>query len=313
MKASETAAQPDHVTQQQPTLRVMAFFDGQNVLRSANDAFGWNKKQWDYDPRKLFEIAKTSIEKDAGQIDAGEIRFYTGVPTHERDKLGRNYWERLFTRFRNDKIVVTSRNLKYNEVGVAREKGIDLRIGLDLLRKVVDADCDVVVLFSQDTDLREAVIEAKIMLAREKQLTGKSRFVSFFCVFPATVDDTTYHGIPGMTWVPLYPEDFRAAVYTAPPRKDLEQIILELEQRLRKRRIDQYDIVAGGKAVIGNLLGCHTSESKSIIIIEQTADLLILHVHPECVELFKEHTGARVRVAWKSGARSQLTVEITPT
>lgn len=291
-------------------LRTIAFFDAQNVLRCANDVFGWCKKQWDYDPRDLCGLAMVEIEKKIGPIQISEIRFYTGIPTHERDKLGRNYWERLFARFRNDGITVTHRDLKYNEAGVAREKGIDLRIGLDLVRRVADGACDAVILFSQDTDLQEAVTEAKFMLARERNLTGNERFVHFFCAFPRTGDVMTNHGVRGMQWIPLYPEDFYNSVYAAPPKIDLEQIIADLEKRLHKRRIDQYDLEAGGKSVVGNLLGCHSADDKSVMIVEQMTDLLVLHVDPECVEIHEEYVDSKVRVLWTGGPRARLVVDV---
>jgi hypothetical protein len=64
-------------------------------MRTANDVFGWTKKQWVYDPRKLCDFAKVEIEKKIGAIEIAKVRFYTGIPTHERDKFGRNYWEGL--------------------------------------------------------------------------------------------------------------------------------------------------------------------------------------------------------------------------
>jgi uncharacterized LabA/DUF88 family protein len=294
-------------------LRTVVFFDGQNVLRSANDVFGWKKKKWDYDPHVLAELAKTDVERRLDvRIQLSDIRFYTGVPTHLRDKLGRNYWERLFSRFRNDKITVVWRELKYNEAGLAREKGIDLRIGLDVVRAVADDRCDIVILFSQDTDLREAIDEAKFMLAREKMLTGQGRFVHFFCVFPRSVEGKSHHGVPGMTWIGLYPEEFYKSEYAVPPKVDLEQIVRELEEKLRKRRIDPYDLEGGGKSLVGSLLGCHSSDGGSIMIVEQMTDILVLHVDPECVEMYKEHIGSRVRVVWKTGPKSRLTVDVFP-
>lgn len=87
-----------------------------------------------------------------------------------------------------------------------------MRIALDLVRAVASNKCDAVLLFSQDTDLREAVVEAKDLL-REA-----GRFAHFFCAFPASRDPATKHGISGMNWISLTQADFARAEYRQPPR-----------------------------------------------------------------------------------------------
>jgi uncharacterized LabA/DUF88 family protein len=50
--------------------------------------------------------------------------------------------------------------VRYNAKGHAREKGIDVRIGLDLLRFAYKGLFDVAVLVSEDSDLDQAVKDA---------------------------------------------------------------------------------------------------------------------------------------------------------
>ena len=70
-------------------------------------------------------------------------------------------------------ITVTSRSLRYrvervlfedgssHEIPVQREKGIDLRLGLDVVRMARHGELDVAVIFSQDQDLAEAAREVR--------------------------------------------------------------------------------------------------------------------------------------------------------
>ena len=78
------------------------------------------------------------------------------------------YWTRRLTAMSRAGIVVTSRPLRYrvtervrladgsvHDIPVEREKGIDLRLGLDVVRMARHGDLDVAVIFSQDQDLAE--------------------------------------------------------------------------------------------------------------------------------------------------------------
>ena len=70
-------------------------------------------------------------------------------------------------------IVVTSRPPRYRvekvpladgpvqEIPVARKKGIDLRLGLDVVRMARNGELGVVLIFSQDQDLAEIALEVR--------------------------------------------------------------------------------------------------------------------------------------------------------
>lgn len=92
-------------------------------------------------------------------------------------------------------VKVSYRSLKYsdqefvNEQGkrytfkVPREKGIDLRLGLDLVRLARKNEYDLAIIFSQDTDLREAVRE---VFDLRKEL---NRWISLECAYPQGIED----------------------------------------------------------------------------------------------------------------------------
>lgn len=85
---------------------------------------------------------------------------------------------------------VTSRTLRYSvgpvlmpdgaiqDLPVAREKGIDLRMGLDLLRLARHGEFDCALIFSQDGDLAE-VVEEIVALRQEI-----NRWLVVDCAFP---------------------------------------------------------------------------------------------------------------------------------
>lgn len=294
--------------------RMVVFFDGQNVLHTANDVFGLGRKPWNYDPRKLAEATREPIESylqgraTPARVVVDQIRFYTGVPTYDRDLYGRSLWDRLFNRFRNDGIVVTERDLRYYTQGPPREKGIDLRIGLDLVRIATGGTCDAVVLFSQDTDLREAVIEARARL----RYAGRAMF--YFCAFPRSADPATHHGIADMQWIPLYPEAFEAAAYVEPPKVDIDALIGSLERRHRKRALRDFDLMNEGKRVTGCLRGCHkVTDDTAVLIVEATKSyLFVMNVHPEGAELYGKYKDMDVAVIGKGGHKGRLELEVRP-
>ena len=83
------------------------------------------------------------------------------------------YWTRRLTAMRRAGIAVTSRPLRYrvetvrlpdgsvHDIPVEREKGVDLRLGLDIVRMARNGELDVAIVFSQDQDLAEVAREIR--------------------------------------------------------------------------------------------------------------------------------------------------------
>jgi hypothetical protein len=125
---------------QPPTpLKSISFFDGQNLFRSAKRAFGCIYPN--YDPQKL---AQQVCSNQGWQLV--ETRFYTGFPNPSEDPFWNHFWRAKFAQMKRDRISVFARDLRYqNEsvilpngqehlVRVSKEKGIDVRIALDIIR-----------------------------------------------------------------------------------------------------------------------------------------------------------------------------------
>ena len=107
--------------------RVIAFFDGQNLYHSSKSAFP--NASDDYNPKAL----ATLIAKRQGW-HLVQTRFYTAIPDQNRDRIGAKMWHRRLLRMNRDGCKTTARILRYDESGRGREKGIDIRIALDLIR-----------------------------------------------------------------------------------------------------------------------------------------------------------------------------------
>ena len=133
--------------------RAVSYFDGQNLFRHAKDAFGHHHPN--YDPVRL----TAAVCAANGWVAAG-VRFYTGIPDAARSPMWHGYWTRRLTAMRRAGVTVTARKLRYrvervhlpdgtaHDVPVQREKGIDLRLGLDVVRMARNGEFDVAVVFS---------------------------------------------------------------------------------------------------------------------------------------------------------------------
>ena len=118
--------------------RAIAFIDGQNLYRHAKDAFGHHHPN--FDPVKLHRV----ICEEYGWVPSS-IRFYTGVPPKDRDHFWNGYWQKRLLSMSRAGIVTITRPLRYRDVeafdkngervirSVAQEKGIDVRLALDII------------------------------------------------------------------------------------------------------------------------------------------------------------------------------------
>jgi len=179
--------------------RAIAFFDGQNLYRHAKDAFGHHHPN--YDPKKLFD----AVCADKRWVNHG-VRFYTGTPAHEHSPMWHGYWANRLLLMRRAGIVVQSRPIRYraHDVRLAdgtvetrqvpQEKGIDLRLGLDVVRLARVRQFDVAVIFSQDQDLAEVVSEVK-EIARDT-----NSWIKVVSAFPTGPAATARRGVNGVEW-----------------------------------------------------------------------------------------------------------------
>jgi uncharacterized LabA/DUF88 family protein len=180
----------------------MAFFDGQNLYRHAKDAFGHHHPN--YDPVKLHSAVCA-----AQGWRPNLVRFYTGVPSAKHSSMWAAYWSNRVLALKRSGVVVTTRPIRYHseiinddgggerEAITPQEKGVDVRLALDVVSRARRKEFNVAVIYSQDQDLCEVVQEVK-EIAREQD-----RWIKVACAYPHGPNATSRRGIDGTDWIQL--------------------------------------------------------------------------------------------------------------
>lgn len=187
----------------EPTIkRTVVFIDGQNLFRGAKEAFGYFYPN--YDVKLLSEKICTS---QGWQID--EIRFYTGVPDLRDDTFWHNFWNKKLVSMGQRGVTIFSRALRYrNQIVVlpdgtnytflvGQEKGIDVRIALDIIRLAHEQVFDVCLVFSQDQDLSEVADEVRRISVEQ------NRWIKIASAFPISPTSRNKRGINKTDWITI--------------------------------------------------------------------------------------------------------------
>lgn len=180
--------------------RAISFIDGQNLYRSAKEAFGHHYPN--YDVQKL-----SSAVCAARGWNLTQVRFYTGVPDASDDPRWNHFWIGKLAVMGKAGVEVFSRPLRYRNDSVTlpdgtihtylrgSEKGIDVRIALDVIRLAVRNEYDVAVIFSQDQDLSEVADEIRLI----SKLVG--RWIRIACAYPVSPTRKNNRGINRSDWI----------------------------------------------------------------------------------------------------------------
>jgi len=179
--------------------RACAFFDGQNLFYAVKEAFGYTYPN--YDPLAL---AKAICQPKSWQLE--HTRFYTGIPSPEDDSKWNHFWMAKLASMGKRGIQTFSRHLRYRNqtvvlkngnattVLVGQEKGVDIRIALDIVRMARERLFDVALIFSQDQDLSEVADEVR-SISHEQD-----RWISVACAFPVSPTCQNKRGINNTEW-----------------------------------------------------------------------------------------------------------------
>lgn len=182
--------------------RAVAFVDGQNLFYAAREAFGHGYPSYD-----VPALARTVCAAQGWQL--AEVRFYTGIPERSDNPFWNHFWREKLGAMGRQGVRVFSRHLRYRNqtitlpngraqtILVGQEKGIDVRIALDIVHAVRTNACDVALVFSQDQDLAE--------VADEVRLIGhdQNRWVKIASAFPSSPTVRNRRGINKTDWVPI--------------------------------------------------------------------------------------------------------------
>ena len=182
--------------------KAILFIDGQNLFYAAKEAFGYTYPN--YDPKKLAEYI---CQQKGWQL--AEARFYTGVPDSQDSAFWHHFWTAKLAQMGRLGVTTFSRPLRYrNETVqlpsgkththlVGQEKGVDIRMALDMVRLAHEGAYDVCVVVSQDQDMTEAVEEIK-RIAREKR-----RWIRIASAFPTSPTYKNRWGVDETDWIKI--------------------------------------------------------------------------------------------------------------
>lgn len=140
--------------------RVAVFLDYQNVYMGARGAFhayGSQPQDGQVDPHALGELL---VQRGPPGVDRElrEVRVYRGQPDPERDPKGYAANDRQCSHWRTlSKTTVITRTLRYPREWPRereQEKGIDVKLAIDLVAGAVRKEYEVAILMSTDTDLK---------------------------------------------------------------------------------------------------------------------------------------------------------------
>jgi uncharacterized LabA/DUF88 family protein len=182
--------------------RAVAFVDGQNLFYAARAAFGYTYPN--YDPKTLAERVS---QKQGWQL--GQTRFYSGYPSADDDAFWNYFWRARFLQMIRQGVHVFSRPLRYrlqtvrlpdgnaHAIIVGREKGVDVRLAIDVISLAHQNVFDVAVIFSQDQDLSEVADEIRVIARLQ------DRWIKIASAFPVSLVEHNKRGINGTDWIKI--------------------------------------------------------------------------------------------------------------
>jgi uncharacterized LabA/DUF88 family protein len=163
--------------------RVVAFVDGQNLYRCAKDCFGYHYPNYD-----VMALSRTVCQQQYG-CDPTATRFYTGVAPRSESSLWHDFWQAKLRAMGQQGAHTFTRPTRNG-----KEKGIDVRIALDVIRMAHRNEYDVAILFSQDQDLSEAANEIRTISVEQQ------RWIKIACAFPYA-EHANSRGINSTDWI----------------------------------------------------------------------------------------------------------------
>ena len=184
------------------TKRAIAFFDGQNLYHGAKEAFGYTHPNYD-----VAKLAREVCTRQGWHLV--QTRFYTGVHTPEGNAFLHRFWATKLSAMARQGVIVFRRKLRYQNTTVelpdgrqgtavvGQEKGIDIRIALDVVSHVLENACDIALIFSQDQDLSEIADEIRKIAIRQK------RWIKVASAYPVGQGKRGRRGINQTDWLEI--------------------------------------------------------------------------------------------------------------
>jgi uncharacterized LabA/DUF88 family protein len=183
-----------------PVKRAVAFVDGQNLFHGVKSAFGYTYPNYD-----VKALAASVCGEKGWQLQ--QTRFYTGVPDSRDNAFWNGFWAKKLLAMSRGGVWTFSRALRYRNQTVklpdgsehaflaAEEKGVDVRIAVDIIRMAHRNEYDVALVFSQDQDLSEVAGEVRVIS------TEQNRWIKMACAFPDSPAARNRRGINSTDWI----------------------------------------------------------------------------------------------------------------
>jgi len=185
-----------------PEKRAVVFIDGQNLFHGVREAFGYTYPNYD-----VAALAGRLCQRHGWTLT--QIRFYTGIPERIDNAFWHDFWSAKLAVMGRQDVHVFSRPLRYRNrvvrlpdgtthaILTGEEKGVDVRLALDVIRLAHRREFDVAVLLSQDQDLSEVAQEIRV-IAREQD-----RWIKVASAFPLSPTTRNRRGIDRTDWIPI--------------------------------------------------------------------------------------------------------------
>jgi uncharacterized LabA/DUF88 family protein len=184
------------------TKRAVAFVDGQNLYHAARKAFGYSYPNYDV------QALASAVCRTKGW-GLAQVRFYTGLADASRDPFWYNFWTAKLAVMGRQGVKVFTRSVRYRrrivrlpdgteqDIPVAEEKGIDVRIALDVILMALRSEYDVGVIFSQDQDLSEVATDVPIIAQQQ------GRWIKLACAYPVGPGSHNLRGVNSTDWIEI--------------------------------------------------------------------------------------------------------------
>lgn len=194
-----------------PVKRAICFFDGQNLFHSAKLAFGYTFPNYD-----VAALAQR-VCADNGW-NCAEARFYTGVPDATDKPLWNHFWTAKGAQMGREGVLVCTRPLKYRNKEIklpdgsthtfldGDEKGIDVRLALDVISLAHKKRYDVAVIFSRDQDLSELADELRTISIEQ------NRWIRTASAYPYSPAVKSFRGVNHTQWIKIDRSTYDACV-----------------------------------------------------------------------------------------------------
>jgi len=179
--------------------RTIVFVDGQNMYHHVRAAFGYTFPNYD-----VQRLADAVCAKHGWSLT--RVHFYTGVPDPADNAFWHSFWSNKLAMMGRRGVVIYSRSLVYRNKTIqlpnraqhtflsGEEKGIDVRLALDVLDLAHRNEFDVALIFSQDQDLSELVPLLHTVAAL------KQRWIKIASAFPDSPTASYRRGIDRTDW-----------------------------------------------------------------------------------------------------------------